>query len=338
MRAVVFTSPGEISVTEVPDPSPEPRDVVIEVAAVGLCGTDIHVFEGDYLGGQFPIVPGHEATGTVVEVGSEVSRVAVGDRVAIDPILTCGECEYCVTGRNNLCRDWNSLGVIRSFGAAAELVVAPARNVHLLGSDDDLFQATMIEPLSCVIRGLDLQPRRIGDHYLVYGAGTMGLLMAQMAERAGAASVSIVDTNDARLATAAEVGLDLRGATPDVFGRTKWDVVIDCTGVVAAMEDAMTRVKPGGVFQQFGVAPVGATARYQPLQITKDEITILGSMAARHSFGRAVDMFRAGAVRTAPLFSHSFPLDGYAEAMSMFRSGFGRKLQIRPQDDKIREI
>jgi 2-desacetyl-2-hydroxyethyl bacteriochlorophyllide A dehydrogenase len=338
MRAVVFSSPGELSVTTVSDPTAGPRDVIVRVAAVGMCGTDIHVFEGDYLGGKFPMVPGHEATGTIVEVGSEVDILRVGDRVAIDPTLTCGECEYCMTGRPNLCRNWNSLGVIRSFGASAEFVAVPARNVYVLRDDVDLFEATMIEPLSCVIRGLDLQPRRIGDHYLVYGAGTMGLLMAQMAVRAGAASVSVVDTNASRLAIAAEVGVELRASKANELDRHEWDVVVDCTGVIPAMEDAMTRVKPGGVFQQFGVAPVGAKARYVPLQITKDEITILGSMAARHSFGRAVDMFSAGAINAAPLFSHSFALDGYEDAMQMFRAGTGRKLQIRPQDDRNREI
>ncbi len=330
MRAVVFESPGQLMVKDLPDPTPGPKDVLIRVAAVGMCGTDIHVFEGDYLGGQFPMIPGHEATGTVEAIGEAITGFSIGDRVAVDPTMTCGECEYCLNGRNNLCRNWDSMGVISSHGASAELLLAPAKNVYALAPDADLYDATMIEPISCAIRALDILPRRIGEHYLIYGAGTMGLLLAQLAPRAGAASVSVVDPNESRLQLAKEVGVQIVATGAGQLDRENWDVVIDCTGVIAAIEDGMPRVKPGGYFQQFGVAAVNAKARYSPLSITKDEINIVGSMAARHTFGRAVEMFTAGAINVKPMFSHAFALDDYDTAMETFRKGTGRKLQIRP--------
>jgi 2-desacetyl-2-hydroxyethyl bacteriochlorophyllide A dehydrogenase len=330
VRAVVFEAPGKLSVQEMDDPAPGRTDVVVEVAGVGICGTDIHVFEGDYAGAQYPLVPGHEVSGTVVAVGAEVTAIGVGDRVVVDPTLACGQCERCVNGSYNLCLNWNCFGVARTNGASAEYLVAPAPNAYRLPDGVDLFQATMIEPLSCAIRAYDALPRRMGEHYLIYGAGTMGLLLAQLAPRAGAASVTVVDPNEGRRALAREVGIETVVASAAELDRTSWDVVIDATGVIAAIEDGLPRVKPGGTFQQFGVAPVDAAARYLPISIVRDEISIVGSAASRFTFSRAVEMFAAGAVMSEPMFSHSFALDDYDQAMGMFRRGEGRKLQIRP--------
>jgi 2-desacetyl-2-hydroxyethyl bacteriochlorophyllide A dehydrogenase len=330
VRAVVFEEAGKLSVQDVEDPVPGRTDVVVEVAGVGICGTDIHVYEGHYAGTRFPLIPGHEVSGTVVAVGSEVSAVSLGDRVVVDPTLSCGQCDQCVNGAYNLCLNWNSFGVTRSHGASAEYLVAPARNAYRLPENVDLFQATMIEPLSCAIRAYDVLPRRLGDHYLIYGAGTMGLLIAQLGPRAGAASVTVVDPNEGRRALAKEVGIETVVASAEELDRPNWDVVIDATGVIAAIEDGLPRVKPGGTFQQFGVAPADATARYLPISIVRDEINIVGSAASRYTFSRAVEMFAAGAVVSEPMFSHAFTLEDYEQAMDMFRRGEGRKLQIRP--------
>jgi 2-desacetyl-2-hydroxyethyl bacteriochlorophyllide A dehydrogenase len=210
--------------------------------------------------------------------------------------------------------------------------------VYKLQPETDLFEAALIEPLACAIRGWDILPRRLGDHVLVYGSGTMGLLMAQLGQRAGAATVTIVDLNEDRLQTAAECGIELRFRSPDEAARTKWDVVIDCTGNIRAIEDALTRVKPAGYFQDFGVAPSDGTAKFSPFRVYRDELTIVGSMAVHNSFGRAVELFEAGAINACAMISHSFTLDDYAEALTMFRAGQGRKLQIRPNDTESRVL
>ena len=181
-------------------------------------------------------------------------------------------------------------------------------------------------------------PRRIGDHVLVFGAGTMGLLMAQLASRAGAATVTIVDLNEERLRTAAECGIELRYTSADDADREKWDVVIDCTGNIRAIEDGLTRVKPAGFFQDFGVAPADRTAQFSPFRIYRDEISIVGTMAVLNSFGRAVEMFEGGAINATAMISHSFTLDDYSTALEMFRRGEGRKLQIRPNDTESRVL
>ncbi len=275
-------------------------------------------------------MPGHEFAGEVVAVGSCVTEVAVGDQVAVDPSLFCGECSYCAVGRGNLCERWNAIGVTR-YGAAAEYVLAPVANCHRLPDGVPLGHAALIEPLSCAVRGFDLLPRRLGDHYLVYGAGTMGLMMAQLARFAGAASVSVVDPNTERLELARRLAADHVATSADELDRPQgWEVVIDCTGVVAAIEDGLTRVRRGGVFQQFGVAPTEAKASFSPFRVYNDEITIVGSMAVLHSFGRAVELMGRGVIDAEAMISHRVPLSEYPAALDLFRSGRGRKIQVTP--------
>lgn len=339
MRAIVFSQPGSFALQEVPDPDVGPRDVLVRVEAVGICGTDVHVLAGEFEPTVFPIIPGHETSGVVEVVGGEVTGFAVGDRVSVDPTLTCGECSFCTAGHANLCENWNASGVGRTNGSTAELQVAPVKNVHRLPDQVDLRLAALIEPLACAIRGYDLLPRRMGEHYLIYGAGTMGLLMAQLAPRAGAASVTVVDRNPARLQVAAEVGVELVAtAAAEVARPGGWDTVIDCTGVVAAIEDGLTQVRRGGTFQQFGVAPTDAHATFSPFRVYNDEITVVGSMAVLNSYARAVEMFAAGALQAEPMVSHAFTLDDYGEALDMFRAGTGRKLQICPQAHSSTEL
>lgn len=330
MRAVVFEQVGKLSVQTLPDPTPGPKDVIIQVAAVGICGTDVHLLDGEFEGGVFPIIPGHEVSGTIVEVGKDVTNVKVGDIVTVNNTITCGECEYCQNGRSNLCRKWEGMGVVANDGGSAEFMKAPSRNVYKLKEGVDLNHAALVEPLACAVRGYDLLPRDLGKHYLVYGAGTMGLMMAQLAPRAGAVSVTIVDTNESRLQVAKEVGIEHRFTSANDAAHEKFDVVIDCTGVVPAIEDGLKRVKPGGHFQHFGVASTEAIAKYSPFRVYRDEITIVGTMASLSSFDRAVALFEVGALKAAPMISHYYSLDDYSDAMDMFRKGTGRKLQIRP--------
>jgi len=337
--AIVFSRPGEFSLIERPDPIPGPRDAVVRVEAVGICGTDVHVLDGEFAPTVFPIVPGHEATGTVVSVGEKVTNLAPGDPVALDPSFYCGECSFCMSGHGNLCENWDGAGVARTDGSTAELVRSPAKNLHRLSNSVDLALAALIEPLSCAIHAYDLLPRWIGAHYLIYGAGTMGLIMAQLAPRAGAASVSVVDPNPQRRQAAHDVGIELVGANADELLRAGgWDTVIDCTGAVQAIEDGLTRVRRGGTFQQFGVAANQAQARFSPFRIYNDEVTVVGSMAVLHSFARAVEMFAAGALNAKPMISHAFALTDYGEAIETFRAGTGRKVQIRPQTRESAEL
>ncbi|MDQ1626443.1 MAG: hypothetical protein QOI54_187 [Actinomycetota bacterium] len=329
MRAAVITSPGEVEVSTVPDPSPGPREVIVAVAGCGICGTDLHILDGEFAP-TLPVVPGHEFAGEVVGVGADVTEVAVGQRVAVDPSLHCGECYYCRRGRGNLCERWSAIGVTTS-GGAADFAVAPVANCFVLGDGIATADAALIEPLSCAVRGFDVLAPRLGDHYLIYGAGTMGLMMMELAKRAGAASVSMVDLNPSRLETATLLGCSATVTSADELDRPRgWDVVIDCTGVVAAIEDGLSRVGRGGTFQQFGVSNEKAVARFEPYRVYNQEIRIVGSMAVLHSFERAGELLEAGFLQPDVMISHRLDLEDYPKALEQFQQGVGRKIQVQP--------
>ncbi|MFF4223743.1 zinc-dependent alcohol dehydrogenase family protein [Streptomyces abikoensis] len=329
MRAVLVTGPGEARSTKTADPVPAPGEVVVEVSSCGLCGTDMHILGGELPSATYPLVPGHELTGRVVALGAGVTAPAVGARVAVDPNLPCGACHYCRVGRGNLCDDYSAIGVTRD-GGFAEFVAVPARCAYVLPDELSDAAAGLVEPLSCAVHGLNRLPRRPGEHYLIYGAGTMGLMMAAVVRGAGAASVSMVDVNAERLAFAESFAADAVATGADVLDRPQgFEVVIDATGAVAAIEDGLTRVRKGGTFLQFGVADPARTAAFSPFAVYNREIDIIGSMAVHHSFQPAIDLLAAG-LDLDPLVSDVFGLEGFDEAVAAFRAGTGRKLHIAP--------
>ncbi|MBW0115854.1 zinc-dependent alcohol dehydrogenase family protein [Pseudonocardia abyssalis] len=328
MRAAVISA-DKVTVETVPDPTPGPREVVVAVAGCGICGTDLHIADGEFAP-TLPVTPGHEFAGEVVGVGSSVTELRVGDQVAVDPSLHCGECYFCRRGRGNLCERWAAIGV-STTGGAAEYAVAPVANCVVLPPGVSPADAALIEPLSCAVRGFDVLAPALGDHYLIYGAGTMGLMMMELAKRAGAAGVSMVDLNPARLETAKELGCTHAVTSADELEQQRgWDNVIDCTGVVAAIEDGLGRVIRGGTFQQFGVANEDAVARFSPFRVYNQEIRIVGSMAVLHSFERAAELFADGVLRPEIMISDRKPLEEYPAALEQFRAGVGRKIQVCP--------
>jgi 2-desacetyl-2-hydroxyethyl bacteriochlorophyllide A dehydrogenase len=329
VKAAVVTTPGTITVEQVPDPTPGPTEVVVRPAATGICGTDLHIMDGEFAP-AYPIVPGHEFAGEIVAVGSGVSGYAVGDQVAVDPSLYCGHCYYCKRARGNQCENWAAIGVTAA-GAAAEYVAAPMANLFKLPGHLAARDAALIEPLSCAVRGFDVLPRAMASTYLIYGSGTMGLMMLSLAKRAGAESVSVVDLNPARLETARRIGCSAAVTSAEEIEAPRgFDVVIDCTGVPAAIRDGLERVGRGGTFLQFGVSAYDARVEIEPYEIYRREITITGSMAVLHSFDRAGQLLAAGVLDPSIFVSHRFPLTSYAEALDQFRAGVGRKILIEP--------
>lgn len=275
-------------------------------------------------------MPGHEFAGEVVGVGTQVTEVAVGDRVAVDPSLHCHECRYCRTGHGNLCERWAAIGVTTA-GGAARYTVAPVANCVKLPDHVRTQDAALIEPLSCAVRGYDVLRSRLGAHVLIYGSGTMGLMMLELAKRTGAASVDVVDINPARLETARQLGVSACAANADELDRPQgWDVVIDATGNAAAIQDGLNRVAKAGTFLQFGVADYATRVEIDPYRIYNQEITITGSMAVLHSYERAAELFANGVLDPEVFISDRIPLDNYPEALAQFAAGVGRKIVVVP--------
>jgi 2-desacetyl-2-hydroxyethyl bacteriochlorophyllide A dehydrogenase len=267
VKAVVIEKPEQFGIARVADPTPAPSEAIVAVEACGICGTDVHMLEGDFALARYPIVPGHEFCGEVVAVGSQVINVREGDFVAVDPNLPCGHCRFCRMGRFNLCENFDAIGITRD-GACAELVRVVGANAFKLPDELPRRWGTLVEPLSCAVHAFDQIQPLVASSYLIYGAGTMGLLIASLARRAGANRVDMVEKNPARFDLARRLTADRAAASANDFDRREgWDVVIDATGAVPAIEDGLRRVTRGGTFLVFGVAGDDKSALFSPFRV-----------------------------------------------------------------------
>jgi len=330
MRAVIWEAPGQLTVTETADPAPGHGELVIQVGACGICGTDVHIADGEFPPTPYPIIPGHEFAGRVVARGPGVpAEWRDGERVAVDPSLFCGHCRACRGGRGNLCANWNAIGDTVD-GAFAEYVAVPAVNAYHIPDGVDDVQGALIEPLSCAVHGLRRIGPVIGEDVLLTGAGTMGLLLLQLLTMAGARSVSVVDRKAARLQAAKTLGAADVAGDADALDRRTFGVAVDATGAPAAIEACFRSLGRGGRLLIFGVTSGDATVSLSPFRIYNDEITVLGSMAVLNSFGAAADLMAAGAIDTAPLLGPPFGLAEFADALASVRTGEGIKIQVVP--------
>ena len=331
MRAVIVERPGVVRVDDVPEPEAAPGEVVVRVGACGICGTDVHIVDGEFPPTKYPVIPGHELGGEIVALGPDVVGWKVGDRVGIDPTLNCGTCYYCQRGMGNICERLNGIGTTRP-GGFAERVAVPQRTLYPLPDSMTFAAAALIEPVACVVHAFHrLQPQP-GDTYLIYGAGPMGLQNAQVARFYGASHVAIVDINRSRLERARSVfGFDLVGASLDEVRHVAprgFDNVIEATGVTKVAEMAINAVKRRGKLLLFGVCPPGEKAGYDVFRIYNEEITVLGTMAVLYSYGPAIDVIAAGAVDASKMVTHTFDIDAFPEALALARQGTGLKIQI----------
>jgi 2-desacetyl-2-hydroxyethyl bacteriochlorophyllide A dehydrogenase len=340
MRAVIIDAPGSIRVDNVPDPTLRPDEVLVRVGACGICGTDLHIIDGESPLARYPIIPGHEFAGEVVALGGDVAQenanggtgIRVGSRVAVEPNLSCGHCEFCRTGHENLCVRYKAVGVTTG-GALAQYVAVPSAKAYALPDNVSFREGALIEPISCAVHGMHMLNPRSGDTFLIVGAGTMGLLLLQLAVRGGASRIVMVDVNAQRLARAEMLGAsrtytDIQRALKDE--PSGFNCVVDATGVPAVIENAFTAVKRGGKFMIFGVAPNEARISLSPFRIYNDEITILGSMAVLFSFQAALDLLSAGVINTEAMLTTALPLEDFSKALDMVRRGEGVKTQLLP--------
>jgi 2-desacetyl-2-hydroxyethyl bacteriochlorophyllide A dehydrogenase len=316
MRAVVFEDRNVVTLQERPVPRPRADEVLIEIHASGICGTDIEVLHGNYGSSAFPLVPGHEYAGLAVEVGAKVETFKTGDRVVVDPNLECGTCNACKRGRAHLCETLGAYGVTVD-GGFAEYSVAKASHVHKIG-DMPYPVAALAEPLGCVMNGLEAGQAHRATNALVFGAGPIGLLMAIGMRVAGVQDISLVDINESRLAFAESFGFrGIASGSPQLDDmHHAVDLVADATGVPAVAGGLMSYIANGGVGLFFGVCPQDARIDIAPYELFRRQITLAGSHSLNHNIPQALDGLRAYGNDVARVVSHQMSLDEIADVLA----------------------
>jgi 2-desacetyl-2-hydroxyethyl bacteriochlorophyllide A dehydrogenase len=334
MRAAVLEALRSIRIRDdVPDPVPGPRDVIVRSRACGICGTDVHIFDGEFFP-TFPLVQGHELAGEVVAVGSAVKDLAPGDKVMVDPTVTCEECHFCMIQRQNHCLSWNAVGVTRD-GGFAELVRVPAKNCYKF-ERVSFAEAAFTEPLACVVFGQDRARIEIGSEVLIFGAGPIGQLQLQASRHNGAAQVTVVDTVESKLAMAKRFGAAHTVVADNAMdeklrkiARWGFDVVIDATGNPRAIQAALNHITPGGRLLVFGVCAPDATIEVRPFDIYRRDIEIIGSFAIRRTYDRAFKLMENGVVDVKALISEALPVEELPRGLELMKTGkAGMKLQV----------
>ena len=332
MKALVIESPGNAQFREVPTPIPGPGEVLIRVAAAGLCGTDLHIYRGEYEA-EYPIIPGHEFSGTVAALCG-ISDLEIGQRVAADPNIFCHQCTYCRRQMHNQCLNLRAIGV-NTDGAFAEYVLAPRQVVYPIG-DLPFEQAAFVEPLSCVVYAMQRARPNPGDSVLLFGAGPMGCLLTQMLRHSGAAQVVVVDQSPARLRLASQLGAShtvLAGQEHQLHDLSPggYDFCIDATGVPSVVEQAFHYLRPRATMFMFGVCPNDAQVRVNPYEVFRNDWRIMGSFALCYTFQEAIQLLQNGVVRVEPLVSHRPSLAQAAEAFTSIQDDPRRiKVLVRP--------
>ena len=325
MKAVRYDAARSYAVTEIPTPQSAAGEVRIKVDQVGVCGTDLHIHEGEF-NAVFPLVPGHELVGVVDQLGDGATRFRPGEQVTVNPNVYCGHCSYCLSGRLILCE--NAKGYGSNFpGFFAEYVTVPE---NLVFSVEGLPRDTAVftEPAACAMHGLESLGLRPGSSVLVFGAGPTGLLLAQLIRSGGASSVTVAAPTQFKLDTAARLGIDrtvqisrddaggnlaaLRAASPEGDG---YDVVVEATGSPAIGDICVPLTRNGGTVLVYGVTRAQDTVTFHPFDVFRREITIRGSFAEMTSFGAAIAALRTGRAKTDGIITHRFGLEDYGKAL-----------------------
>ena len=317
MKSVVIERPNEILVLEQDVPEPGPGQLMVQVMASGICGTDLHIYRGEYMG-RYPVIPGHEFSGVVAAIGTGVTRFKVGDRVAVEPNIACDNCVNCLNNRQNFCLNWQAVGVTLP-GGMEEYVLVPEKAAFPIG-DLPFEIGAFMEPLSCVVHGVERARIGLADHVAIFGAGPIGNLMIQMARIQGAAKVTVLEINPGRAELASELGADRVVASFEELQPETYDIVIDATGAIPVMNRTIDYVRMGGTVLLFGVPPSGRNIEMEGFKIFRKGLTVLSSFTSVRNSFQAVDLLRSGQVRVESLISHRLPLEDLPHALELIES------------------
>jgi 2-desacetyl-2-hydroxyethyl bacteriochlorophyllide A dehydrogenase len=336
MRQVWLEEPEHISVRQAPCPDPRAGQVLVRTEQVGICGSDLHAYHGRHPFITLPVVPGHEAVGTVELAGEGVSNIKPGDRVILEPNIICGECEYCRSGRYNLCDHLTVVGCVGPLhGAMADFFIAPATRFVVADPRLNLAEATMVEPLATGTHAVRVSGGVTGKRVAVLGAGAIGLLTLQAAKAAGASTIVATDLNLTKRDLARSLGATAAfdPTQPDVVDQMRRqlgghaDVVFDCVSIQQTMDQAIALALKGGTVVVVGVPEDDVRV---PLALIQDrEVRIQGSaMYTREDVLEAMRLIAEGEVDVRTLVTQTFSLDQAAAGFAAANAGGEVKVQL----------
>ncbi|KAG6136047.1 hypothetical protein E4U38_001534 [Claviceps purpurea] len=342
MKALRYEKPEDWSIVKVPLPELRDNDVLVQVKACGVCGTGktaypVHIHEGEFIA-KFPLIPGHETVGVIAAVGKNVTQFKVGDKVAADNSELCNECFYCRRGELLLCENFNAHGVTMN-GGFAEYCAYPAAKVFKF-KNLSWVDATLLEPASCACHGLEKIRPKLGSHVLMFGAGPTGLMLAQLLRQNGGCQVTIAAPKGLKMdlaknLDAADTYIELSRDNPEAqFEQLKkdnpygFDIVVEATGSVKILEDAINYVRRGGTLVVYGVYASAAKVAWPPAKIFGDEITIIGSFSETYMFPATIDYLDSGKVRTKGIVNKTFKLEDFGKALESIKDKSAIKAAI----------
>lgn len=320
----VVTSPGVIALQDVPVPPLGPADVRIEVGAVTLCGSDLHVFKGKHPSVSLPIPVGHEIAGRVAALGAEVTRVQVGDRVAVEPVIVCDECAYCVRGQYHLCanisfqyRHWQ--------GGLTPVFIADQRWVHRLPDSLNDIEGALLEPLSVVVHATGKADILPGAPVAVFGDGAIGLLLTQVARARGAGEIYLAGIRESRLQAGMALGATeaIDNRTTDAVARIRAatdglgaELAFEAVGIPQTLRQSIEAVRKGGTVVMVGLFE-SAEVSFPANQIVQRELSVIGAQGYSWDFPRAISMVQQGSVQLREMVTHTFPLEEVQAAFDL---------------------
>ncbi|MFA6508185.1 MAG: zinc-binding dehydrogenase [Treponemataceae bacterium] len=332
--------PGSVELRDIPEPTPKANEIKVKIHAAGICGTDLHIVKDEYAA-DYPVVMGHEYSGTVEEVGAAVKDFKKGDRVvSLTAAVTCGHCRYCYSGLLMLCPERKSIGSGVN-GAFAEYMVVPAHLAFKIPDSISMEEAALSEPFACIVRSvIEMASVKAGDIVLVSGPGTIGLITLQVAVASGAKVIVAGTTADAeRMKLAQTLGAvkTINVETQDLFAEAAayigdkegFDLVFECAGHWRSAENCLKAVKKSGQYIQIGL--YGKKVEFDHDLALKNEVRILNSFAQeRTSWERALRLFRLGMVNLKPLVSFTYPLEQWETAFEKAFNKEGFKILFKP--------
>ena len=328
MKAAVFETIKGIKVQEVPIPEISDDEVLIQVKNTGICGTDWSIYNGWYSADKLPMIPGHEFSGVITQVGKHANGLQEGDRVTADINMSCGSCYYCIRGDQLLCNNFTQLG-IHTNGTFAEYVKAPASLIHHLPDNLSFEEGAFIEPLSCCIHAAKAMNARIGSSVAIVGCG-LGVLHARMAVLRACAPVIIIGNNKKRLQIAKEMGADytidideVDDPVAEVLNLTDGrgvDYAIEAVGTTKTYEQAFAMLRKGGTLSSFGITGEQDMMQIRPFEFVLGEKKITGSCAGiGDDWPDAITLLANGRIDPKPLFSMKVPLEDLEWALHELR-------------------